>query len=202
MLVKVISTSIQEQVDSYSTWQKSYSVPHYNDYTLETFIIDNYLTKTPATEITATVSTTWNYWYTYNRVLVNDEIIQSAASQQTFSWITTSSGDTIKLQTRYDQGQASITQRVVNSIALTYWYTAENYSSSPEVCWLPIDIRNIGKIWKINIRWLNNNDFFNWFSEVLTSKNETTTEATAWTIAPANFVWYIKVWDYKIPYYN
>ena len=44
----------------------------------------------------------------------------------------------------------------------------------------------------ITIFWVKDNNFYIW---------QTTNTATTWNITPWNFVWYLQIWDYKIPYY-
>lgn len=97
-----------------------------------------------------------------------------------------------------------------SSTPQSYWTSWTYVNANPhkvsrslKIYWFPNKIISIWKIGQIAIFWVGNwSELLNWITEILTSKNETTTEATAWSITPANFVWYIKVWDYKIPYYN
>ena len=99
MLCKVKKTSTQEWTDSFST-SRGYNVPRNTDYTLQTFNVDDYLIGDVNWDILVTITTGWNYWYTYNRILVNDEIIQSWVEQKTFSDIIVHPWDVITLQTR------------------------------------------------------------------------------------------------------
>lgn len=64
--------------------------------------------------------------------------------------------------------------------------------------WIPTELKSIWNLWMYNIFWKNKtnpnyNTFFTWFE---------TNTANTWSITPWNFVWYLDIWGYKIPYYK
>lgn len=58
--------------------------------------------------------------------------------------------------------------------------------------WIPLFQKNIWEMSFINITWVSEWIFYLW---------KETNSATVWEIAPWNFVGYIQIWKYKIPYY-
>ena len=60
------------------------------------------------------------------------------------------------------------------------------------ISWYAMSIVGLWNLWYITIFWLQDTNFYMW---------EETTTATTWSITPWNFVWYLQIWDYKIPYY-
>lgn len=59
--------------------------------------------------------------------------------------------------------------------------------------WLPRELKEIWEILKTTIWGLhNNNEFY---------AQSPTTSVTTGNITPWNFVWYLQIWSYKIPYY-
>lgn len=69
------------------------------------------------------------------------------------------------------------------------------------IVWYTKTIVNIGDITSILIWWVKDWDFFGGFNDVLTSASDKISSVTTWNITPWNFVGYLQVWDYKIPYY-
>lgn len=75
----------------------------------------------------------------------------------------------------------------------SYVYQTANFTITPDMTFVPTEIRAIWhQTWPV-LFWLTPEwDFYLW-KEV--------SSATTWNITPWNFVWYIQIWSYKIPYY-
>ena len=80
-----------------------------------------------------------------------------------------------------------------------YWYIyfTPKVLNTPWV-WIPFETKAIWNLSWINLFWKNltnssYKEFFAWLE---------TNTATVWSITPWNFVGYLKIWDYKIPYYK
>ena len=58
---------------------------------------------------------------------------------------------------------------------------------------VPTKVEEIGAQTVLNIFWIFDGEFFVWIE---------TENATTWSITPWNFVGYLQIWDYKIPYYK
>lgn len=78
----------------------------------------------------------------------------------------------------------------------TVWPFTVNYEVDLYKKWdysfIPSEVIALWEQLTVNIFWIVDNEFYVW-EEVAT--------ATTWSITPWNFVWYIKIWKYKIPYY-
>jgi len=164
---------------------------------------------------------TWNInWYQF----WGENLTALYSWTATIQYTATISGSGTKNFNIYDitantqKGTASSTGIVSLSLDLIAWhkYAPNRYSSSnvsgtytrstPITITYPLSIHKNSKyigrtndilwlweLWTMTIFWVYNWEFFAWIE---------TTEATTWTITPWNFVWYLQIWDYKIPYYK
>lgn len=203
LLCKTISTSLKSKSDTYQSPEETRRVYRWNDATLWAYNVNNILSQTPVWDIDISLTTTWDYWYTYNRVTVNDVVAMSAPDQKTFNWIKVKQWDVIKFQSRYDMSQSSIYMNSqYNTITATYNYLHENYKTIKKVVWFSNELKLIWSYWSFVFFWLKDWEFYNWLSEIINTNSETSTTATTWTIVPWNFVWYFKLWKYRVPFYT
>lgn len=96
--------------------------------------------------------------------------------------------------------EVHITWHGNNSTSNGYWYnTSFTLSLTPQIFWktggwaVPTEIKEIWELSVLNIFWIFDGEFFVWVE---------TDTATTGSIAPWNFIWYLQIWDYKIPYYK
>lgn len=87
-------------------------------------------------------------------------------------------------------GYATPNSTRINSFSLSI---SINLSKNSNTVWLPTWIVWIWEDWSTIIFWLADWVFYVW---------EEKTTATAWSITPWNFVGYLQIGKYKIPYYN
>lgn len=74
-----------------------------------------------------------------------------------------------------------------------YWIYGKRFNNNHnESNGKPLSVENIWNPGKITIFWINNDNFY---------AGAEVTAVTTWNIAPGNFVGYIQIWKYKIPYY-
>ena len=77
-----------------------------------------------------------------------------------------------------------------------------------DINWFPTEVVQPWHVWKINIfGTISEKSFYNWVKDIqdcidLIKSPTLSTTATAWNIAPWNFVGYIQIWNYKVPYYK
>lgn len=73
------------------------------------------------------------------------------------------------------------------------------FTLTPKIRWktawggVPTKVIELGKLMVLNIFGIFDGEFFVWVE---------TENATTWSITPWNFVGYLQIWDYKIPYYK
>lgn len=96
--------------------------------------------------------------------------------------------------------EVHITWHGNNSTSNGYWINCSfTLSLTPEIFGktkggaVPTKIEEIGAQTVLNIFWIFDGEFFVWIE---------TENATTWSITPWNFVGYLQIWDYKIPYYK
>lgn len=75
----------------------------------------------------------------------------------------------------------------------SYVYTTANFTLDYDMTFAPLEVKELWQqTWPV-LFWLNNEwEFYVW---------KETTEVTTGSITPWNFVWYVQIWKYKIPYY-
>lgn len=159
------------------------------------------------TTITANLRIKWNYnWYTnaytmfsYNssNVYWEDSNTSTSYVDKTYTITSTQINPTYSVYVKKNSSTATWVTRDWN-YSITWsqnFRKTSSYISSPEQqVW-------IWETSKVNIFWIKDWDFYNWFSWILTSQNEKTTSATTWNITLWNAVGFIQMGEYKIPYY-
>jgi len=193
----------------------------------DTAISAQYIQKSNSNSHTETFNA-WTGWYeTWNinwHQFWGENLTALYSWTATIQYTATISGSGTKNFNIYDitagtqKGTASTTGIVSLSLDLVAWhkYAPNRYSSStisgtytrstPITITYQISLykkfiyngrtNDIFWLWEpgyITIFWVYNKDFFAWIE---------TTTATTWNITPWNFVGYLKIGDYKIPYYK
>lgn len=167
-------TNSQEITVSKSMWSKTFDGDTQNLFTAPA---NWYFT------VTATLQTS-HWWALVTLYKNNVVILQSWFSNAdwnviTYTWECTE-GDVIKAQAyqsevKFDSTFKNILRKTWNSV-------------------LPREVEDIWNLAIMTLFWIHTD-----WKEYLWQE---TNSAITWDITPWNFVWYLKIWDYKIPYYK
>ena len=169
-----------------------------------------------------TVIRWWSSWNAYNTTynVTIWTITPTVKAVYTFSWshyhnsqirvdwvaVTTHNNstddtDTVSwTMTLYPWNTYTVTAYATSSSG--YWYSSVSWitvkrttilASKDWLNWIPVEVKNIWEIWFIQYFWIIDEELYIW-KEVNT--------ASAWSITLWKAVWYLKIWKYRIPYYN
>lgn len=144
----------------------------------------------------STGSRTYMYWgFSYNG---SSDIVAKVDNPQNFSSISLPNETqtiTLKWCNENSKYATTITYNdpyiVLNSGSASK-YISVTVSKLSKIKWYAENIRSIWDLWKITIFWVKDNEFYLWE----TTNTVVTGDVTLW-----NAVGFIKIWDYKIPYY-
>lgn len=103
--------------------------------------------------------------------------------------INVNAGETIYIYPHIQGGQNAGLRIKLETYSITL--SAQLFKNS-NIVWLPKEIKNIGTLWISTIWGIHNKEFY---------AQASTTTVTTWEITPGNFVGYLNIWGYKIPYY-
>lgn len=143
-----------------------------------------------------------SYWYLKANYWINDTIYrwQCTSSNRDLSWsrwdnptwtsdfwtLSLGKNDTLYIWYTCSGG---VTSASIWDFSITYNFTLDK---KWETQWKPKSVSSIWSLGIISIFWVIEKEFYLW---------EETQTASTGSITPWNFVWYIQVWKYKIPYY-
>ena len=147
-----------------------------------------------------------SYWYAWYyvradphsyRILVNGVVVASK------SWSWNSGSDTVTGTCNITKWDSTVVFQLTGQTLGTYDYiftkASGTISLTPKIIWkttggaVPTEVKSIWQQITVSIFWVFDWEFFVWVE---------TNSATTGSITPWNFVWYLQIWDYKIPYYK
>lgn len=146
-------------------------------------------------KITKLTCGNYNYCHIYFTLWVASDTNYTDVN---FSWSGNSATKTVSVVNEnaldlYARATDSNSTYYINNVNFYWIYGSYFNANHREPIWIPTEVKNIWQSTNINIFWVNGDSFFSWWE---------TTVITTWSIAPGNFVWYVQLWKYKIPYYT
>ena len=185
MLVKVSSDTIAFN-DNTRIFSWSWTVwPNYSASTVKTKIWE--ITIPLKNNLKITYNTSWDDWQ-YKFVYLNDDMVSRVTWNWSYNVTVDKDANTYEIfawwQSFSSRASAFVKSVVIDRLKIYVWKTW--------IWWNPSSVKSIWERLAILIFWINKDSFYLW---------EEVSSASSWTIAPSNFVWYIKMWKYKIPYY-